>query len=173
MTTMTTQNPYVAPRAAVADGPEEYQRVKLFSVSGRIGRARYIAYTMGLPFLIMMLAGALGALVGPAATALSIVAWIAVLALSIMLTIQRSHDFNMTGWFALLGLVPLVNLAFWFIPGTDGTNRFGAKTPPNGLGVMIAMWIVPVLFVVGIVAAISIPAYQDYVKRAQQQQQAR
>lgn len=170
MTTLTTQNPYVAPRAAVADAPEQYQPVRLFSVSGRIGRARYILYTMALPTIIMFGVGLLSAFIGAAGGALIIVAWIAVIALSIMLTIQRSHDFNMTGWFALLGLVPLVNLAFWFIPGTDGPNRFGAKTQPNSTGVLVAMWIVPVVFMGGIIAAISIPAYQDYVKRAEQQQ---
>lgn len=167
---MTNQNPYVTPRAAVADAPEQYQRVRIFSISGRIGRARYILYTMGLPMLIMFAVGLLSAVVGEAGKVLIIVAWVAVIAVSIMLTIQRSHDFNMTGWFALLGLVPLVNLAFWFIPGTDGPNRFGAKTQPNGVGLLIAVWIVPVVFVGGIIAAISIPAYQDYVKRAEQQQ---
>jgi hypothetical protein len=87
-----------------------------------------------------------------------------------MLTIQRSHDFNMSGWFSLLALVPLVNLIFWFIPGTDGPNRFGAKTPPNSALVLIGVWIVPILFIGGILAAVSIPAYQDYVKRSQTQQ---
>jgi Tfp pilus assembly major pilin PilA len=36
--------------------------------------------------------------------------------------------------------------------------------------VLIAVWILPVLFVGGIVAAIALPAYQDYVKRAQAKQ---
>ena len=66
--------------------------------------------------------------------------------------------------------MPLVNLMFWFIPGTDGQNRFGAKTPPNSTGVIVGVWIVPAIFVIGILAAVSIPAYQDYVKRAQVQQ---
>jgi heme/copper-type cytochrome/quinol oxidase subunit 2 len=98
-------------------------------------------------------------------------AYVAMFVMSIMLTIQRSHDFNMTGWFSLLVFVPFANLLFWFVPGTDGANRFGAKTQPNSTGVTVALWIVPVVFVIGIVAAVSIPAYQDYVKRAQVQQQ--
>ena len=65
--------------------------------------------------------------------------------------------------------MPLVNLIFWFIPGTDGPNRFGAKTPPNSVLVLIGVWIVPILFIGGILA-VSIPAYQDYVKRSQTQQ---
>lgn len=163
------RNPYGAPRAALQDAPEEVQPVRVFSVSGRIGRVRYIAYTMGLPFLIMLLAGIGSAFLGPAGAALTVVAWIATVAVSIMLTIQRSHDFDMTGWFALLWLVPLVNLAFWFIPGTDGANRFGGKTPPNGVGVLLAVFVVPVV-VIGILAAVAVPAYQDYVKRAEQAQ---
>jgi hypothetical protein len=126
---MAQHNPYVAPRAAVLDAPEECQPVRIFSVSGRIGRARFILYTAGLPMLIMFLAG---------------------------------------GWFALLGLLPLVNLAFWFIPGTDGANRYGARTPPNGIGVLIGVWLVPALFIGAILAAVAIPAYQDYAKRAEQ-----
>jgi uncharacterized membrane protein YhaH (DUF805 family) len=163
-------NPYGAPRAAVDDSPEEYQPVRIFAVSGRIGRARYITYTVGVSFLIMFLAGVLGALLGPVGQALIVVGWIGVVVISYMLTVQRCHDFNTTGWLALVGLIPLVNLIFWFIPGTDGRNRFGAKTPPNSVGVLIAVWILPVLFVVGIVAAISIPAYQQYVERAKTKQ---
>jgi uncharacterized membrane protein YhaH (DUF805 family) len=163
-------NPYGAPRAAVDDAKEEYQPVRIFAVSGRIGRARYITYSVGVSFLIMFIAGLLAALLGPVGTALSVIAWIGVVVVSIMLTVQRCHDFDTTGWLALLALIPLANLIFWFIPGTDGRNRFGAKTPPNSVGVLIAVWILPVLFVVGIVAAVSIPAYQQYVMKAKQQQ---
>ncbi|MEA2491566.1 MAG: hypothetical protein QOH21_3358, partial [Acidobacteriota bacterium] len=123
-----------------------------------------------LTMLIMFLAGLAAALLGPVGTAIMVVGYIAMIVVSIMLTIQRSHDFNMSGWISLLALVPLVNLMFWFIPGTDGTNRFGAKTPPNSGLVLVGLWIVPLLFIGGIIAAISIPAYQDYVKRAQTQQ---
>jgi hypothetical protein len=67
-------------------------------------------------------------------------------------------------------IVPLVNLIFLVMPGTDGPNRFGGRTPPNSAGVLIAAWLVPLLFVGGILAAIAIPAYQDYQKRAGQVQ---
>jgi uncharacterized membrane protein YhaH (DUF805 family) len=164
------QNPYGAPRAAVGDASEEFQPVRMFAVSGRIGRARYIVYSIVLSLLIMSLAGLATALLGPAGVAVMAVAYIGLIVVSIMLTIQRSHDFNMTGWFSLLALVPLVNMIFWFIPGTDGPNRYGPKTPPNSAVVLIGVWIVPLVFVGGILAAVSIPAYQDYVKRAQSQQ---
>ena len=140
---MTTQNPYLAPRSAVAESHEEYQPVRVLATAGRIGRARYIAYATGLPMLIMMAVGALGAFLGD-------------LGVIVM----------MLGWLA--GLIPLVNLIFWCIPGTDGPNRFGAKTAPNSVAVLIIVWIFPALFITGILAAVSIPAYNDYVKRSQQ-----
>ena len=165
-------NPYAKPNAAVADAAEQYQEVRLFATSGRIGRVRYIAYGMGIYFLFAILGVLLSLVIGQFGMVL---AWIGILVVGFMLTIQRCHDFNTTGWLSLLVLVPLVNLVFWFIPGTDGDNDYGAKTPPNGGGVVFA--VVAVLLVVpviGILAAIAIPAYQDYTKRAkamQQQQQ--
>jgi len=164
------QNPYGAPRAAVGDAAEEFQPVRVFAVSGRIGRARYVVYSIVLTLLIMFVAGLATAFLGPAGVAVMVVAYIAMIVISIMLTIQRSHDFNMSGWFSLLALVPLVNMIFWFIPGSDGPNRFGAKTPPNSALVLVGVWIVPLVFIGGIIAAVSIPAYQDYAKRAQVQQ---
>ena len=49
----------------------------------------------------------------------------------LMLSIKRFHDMDKSGWFSLLALVPIVNLAvglFWlgFIKGTDGANTYGA-----------------------------------------------
>jgi uncharacterized membrane protein YhaH (DUF805 family) len=159
------QNPYGAPRSMVGDR-EEFQPVKLFAVSGRIGRARYIVYSMLVSFVLVVPAMALVALSPAAGMAALMVAYVACFVMSMMLTIQRCHDFDMTGWFSLLVFVPFANLMFWFIPGTDGANRFGAKTPPNSTGVTVALWIVPVVFVVGIMAAVAIPAYQQYQQRA-------
>jgi uncharacterized membrane protein YhaH (DUF805 family) len=166
-----TVNPYQAPSAAVADAGSETQPVKVFSISGRIGRARYIAYGMGFYILFGFVAGILAAALGPIGAVLTIVAWVAIVVIGFMLTIQRCHDFNMSGWLSLVMLVPLANLIFLFIPGTDGPNRFGGPTPPNGVGVLIGAWALPVIMVVGIVAAVALPAYQDYQKRAGQVQQ--
>lgn len=84
----------------------------------------------------------------------------------VFLTIQRAHDFNTTGWLSILVLIPLVNLIFWFIPGTGGENRFGLPTPPNRTSTVVVALIIPIVAAVGILAAIAIPAYQQYVQRA-------
>jgi uncharacterized membrane protein YhaH (DUF805 family) len=161
------ENPYQAPKSDVADVRDEtYQPVRIFSTSGRIGRVRFIAYTFGVSFLCSIVAGILAAAIGGLGAVVLIANWIAIITLSLMLSIQRAHDFNASGWLGLLGVIPLVNLIFWFVPGTDGPNRFGHKTPPNTWGTVAAACIIPVLVVIGIVAAIALPAYQEYAKRA-------
>lgn len=168
---MANVNPYQAPAATVADPGAETQPVKLLSVAGRIGRARYIAYGFGLYFIVGVAAFIAGAALGEAGVVVLALGWLALVVLGLMLlTIRRCHDFNMSGWLSLLMLVPLVNLIFLFIPGTDGPNRFGPPTPPNGGGVLILAWLIPGLFVLWIIAAIALPAYQDYAKRAGQVQ---
>ena len=169
----TNVNPYQAPSAAVADAGDQTQPVKVFSVSGRIGRARYIAYGVGFYILFGALAAGLSMALGAVGAALMAIGWVALVVIGFMLTIQRCHDFNMSGWLSLLMFVPLANLIFLIIPGTDGPNRFGGPTPPNSLGVLIAAWFLPAIMVIGIVAAIALPAYQDYQKRAAGQMQKR
>jgi hypothetical protein len=86
--------------------------------------------------------------------------------INVLLTIQRSHDFNVSGWLSLILLIPLVPLIFWIIPGTEGTNRFGPQPPPNkGAGVIVIVLLL-LFAILGILAAIAIPAYQEYVARA-------
>lgn len=149
----------------MADAGDATQPVRLFSASGRIGRARYIAYGFGL-YLLSMLAGVVGArLFGEIGAVLATVAWVAMAVLGVMLTVQRCHDFNVTGWLALLIVVPLANLVFLFIPGTDGPNRFGAPTPPNSVGVLVVAWLIPGIVIAGMIAAIALPAYQAYLQR--------
>jgi uncharacterized membrane protein YhaH (DUF805 family) len=164
---MASANPYQAPGAAVADAGESVQPVRVFSTEGRIGRARYIAYGIGFYLFFGVIAVVLTAL-GKFGAIFALVVWLALLVIMFMLTIQRCHDFNTTGWLSLLVLIPLANLIFFIIPGTDGPNNYGGPTPPNSIGVLIVAWLLPVFFVVGIFAAISIPAYQDYQKRAQE-----
>ena len=169
----TPANPYQPPQSAVKEAEGETQPVRLFAVSGRMGRLRYIAYSVFLWVVCMFLSGILSALLMPVSTAAGTIAallpWLAMLVLGFMLTIQRCHDFNTTGWLSILMLVPLVNLIFWFIPGTDGPNRFGLPTPPNGPAVIVGAVAVPIVlvFFVGILAAVAIPAYGDYTQRAQ------
>jgi uncharacterized membrane protein YhaH (DUF805 family)/Tfp pilus assembly major pilin PilA len=169
---MQNRNPYAAPQTNVTrgDGPEDYGEVKILSVSGRLGRVRYIGYSVGLSLLIIMVMGAAVALVGfdpNLGALLGLLGYAAVIVLQFMLTIQRAHDMNTTGWLSLIMLIPLAGLVFWFVPGTRGENNYGKQPPPNTAGVIVLACLVPFIAIVGILAAIAIPAYQDYTIRAQ------
>jgi len=161
---MQTANPYRAPTARVADAPsDEVGRINVLSIKGRIGRVRYIGYTVGVVLLCNFGGGLVSALAGPKiGAAIFLAAMIAPIVLTTMLTVQRAHDFNATGWLAIIGFIPLVNFVFWLVPGTDGENRFGPKTPPNSKLAVILASAIPAVMIVGIIAAIAIPAYQKY-----------
>jgi uncharacterized membrane protein YhaH (DUF805 family) len=167
------RNPYASPRAKVqdADRDGDYGEIKILSAAGRLGRVRYIAYSMVMSLLFGSVIGIAAAAAGQeAAIFVTFAGYIVIFAVAIMLTIQRAHDFDSSGWLSLLMFVPLVGLIFWFIPGTQGENRFGKPPPPNTTGVIVLACLVPILFFVGIIAAIAIPAYQGYVQRAQYEQ---
>lgn len=166
VTNSRDQNPYSAPRSQTISGISEDlpQEVKIFSTSGRIGRARYVVYLFGLSLLIMV-GGFLLSLI--TAGLAMIPAYIALLVIQFMLTIQRCHDFDTSGWLSLLIFVPLVNFMFIFIPGTNDTNRWGSKTMPNSTAMVVGAWICALIIPLsGILAAIAIPQYQKYVERA-------
>jgi uncharacterized membrane protein YhaH (DUF805 family) len=47
---------------------------------------------------------------------------------TLAVTVRRLHDVDKSGWFILLGLIPLVGLYLIYLyvqPGTPGPNRFG------------------------------------------------
>ena len=167
-------NPYAAPKAVVDDvfdNEAGVQPVKLFSARGRVGRLRYLAYNLGGYLLMVVaavvlgfIAGALG--FGKAAGVLGMLATIPYFIFIVLLSIQRSHDMGWSGWTILLALIPLVGLVWLFNPGTKGGNRFGAPPPPNTTLVKIGGLAFPVIMVIGLIAAIALPAYQGYTQRA-------
>jgi uncharacterized membrane protein YhaH (DUF805 family) len=163
-----SSNRYAAPRAAVSDieGTQEYQEIRMWSASGRVGRLRYLAYTTGASLLAGCAAAVLGGGLGGLGMILALLVYIAVIVFSIMIAIQRSHDMDWTGWTVLLALIPFVGLIWIFKAGSEGVNAYGAPPPPNTTGVKILGLLLPIVFLVGIVAAIALPAYVEYTRRA-------
>jgi uncharacterized membrane protein YhaH (DUF805 family) len=167
-------NPYAPPRAPVADvnrSPVNYQSVKFFSSEGRVGRLRYIAHTLVgyLVFAIAafgmgMLFGALG--LASWAGAAAFVAMVPYLIFVLMKTIQRSHDMDYSGWTALLAFIPLIGLIWIFKGGSASRNSYGEPPPPNGRSATVIVITLVAVVVIGILAAIALPAYQQYTVRA-------
>lgn len=50
---------------------------------------------------------------------------------SLAVSARRLHDTDRTGWWLLIGIVPLIGdvvlLIFFLLDGTPGDNRFGAN----------------------------------------------
>ena len=171
---MDEANRFAPPGAQVADFADRQvgvQPVRFWPPNGRIGRLRLLAYGAGIYVAFLAISSALGFVGGltqsaSAVVALGVVAFVAYLFAATVIMIQRSHDMNLSGWWSIAAFIPLVGLIWVFKRGTPGANRWGAPPPPNGWGVRVVGMIVPVVMVVGIVAAIALPAYQDYQKRA-------
>jgi uncharacterized membrane protein YhaH (DUF805 family) len=164
-----SNNPYSPPRAAVSDidAAQEYQEIRMWSASGRLGRLRYLAYTTGASLVAGVIAGLLVPVLGPSlGMGLMLLVYVVVIVFSVLVAIQRSHDMDWSGWTILLAIIPFVGLIWLFKPGSGETNQYGAPPPPNTLGVKILGLLLPILAVVGIVAAVAIPAYVEYTKRA-------
>lgn len=176
---METQNPYEAPAGNLSAG-DGYGEISFFSPSSRIGRLRYLAHGMLVMFGFYAIVGVLMAFFGmslaggegPGGLALILLVppYIFVLYCSILFMVQRLHDLDKSGWLWLLILIPLVNIGMAiyliFFRGTEGGNSYGLRPPPNKTWHWILALIFPIIFVVGIVAAIALPAYQQYTERA-------
>ncbi|MDP3845831.1 MAG: DUF805 domain-containing protein [Pseudomonas sp.] len=176
--------PYAPPTANVAEALPEFAELKPFGIEGRIGRLRYLAWSLVMMAVALVLLG-IGAsvifildsstsLLSVAATIVGLLAVVAMVVVSIQIGVKRLHDIGWSGWLLLVSLIPAVGSVFSIImlvvPGSTGANRFGPPPPPNSRAVKIlaGLWLlVPVL---GILAAIAIPQYQDYTERARDAQ---
>lgn len=61
---------------------------------------------------------------------------LAVLIPSLTVTVRRLHDIGRTGWWALIGLIPLIGFIVLFIfvttDGNEGSNEYGSNPKEPG-----------------------------------------
>lgn len=94
------------------------------------GRARRMEYWMFVlfNFIAFVILGVLDALIGTAGVLGGLYA-LAVLVPSLAVGVRRLHDTERTGWWLLIGLVPVVGvivlLIFMLLEGTSGDNQYG------------------------------------------------
>ncbi|VXB52904.1 conserved membrane hypothetical protein [Pseudomonas sp. 8AS] len=170
-------SPYSTPKAQVAEPQPEFGELRVFSVTGRIGRVRYLGWSMAMAFAAMGvgLLAALGSAISPAIGIILVIALaIGAIVVGVQIGVQRLHDIGWSGWLLLLNLVPVVggvfSLIMLLVPGTTAANRYGPPPPPNSTGVKLLAWSWLAVFVLGILAAIAVPSYQGYLERAQEAQ---
>ncbi len=173
---MNEVNPYESPAANASLGDDEPYAPTMFAFSGRIGRGRYLLYSMVYNLILALFVGLLAAVFGVAGgseseaaagfSGLILVFYAISIGVFFVLVRRRLNDLDRSGWWGLLIVVPLVNLilALYLLlgPGTQGANRFGPPPTKSPTAAIIAV----VLIFIAILAAVAIPAYQDYVQRA-------
>ena len=176
-----TNSPYAPPRAAVGDNLPEYASLKVFTINGRIGRLRYLAWTLVLT-VAMLVAGGIIATAGFAvATAsptagmilgvlLGFALCIAIMVVSVQIGVQRLHDLGWSGWLYLLNLVPLVNSIFPLLllvmPGSTVANQYGAPPPRNSTAVKVlaSLWLAFIPLMLIIVVSLGMNGYLNQLE---------
>jgi uncharacterized membrane protein YhaH (DUF805 family) len=104
------------------------------SLDGRIGRQSFwigVLVMWGISIVAMVIDGAIGTQFEGGFGILGIVVLLASIYPAIMLYAKRWHDRNKSGWWTLIGLVPLVGwiwllVELGFLRGTAGNNDYGA-----------------------------------------------
>ena len=165
-------SPYAPPRAAVGDDLPEFSTLNVFTVNGRIGRLRFLAWTLVLSLALFAIVGALFTVgVGIAAASptaaiiigslLGLVLLVASVWMSVLITVQRLHDLGWSGWLWFLNLVPIVGSIFPILlivlPGNAGANQYGAPPPRNSTAVKVlaTLWLamLPLIFAAAVMLA--------------------
>ena len=184
---MDQSNPYESPRSDVArPTPSGIDTTNPLDPKGRFTRLSWLAWNLVLGVLMMvivfgLMAAGVVTLPEPDPEALAplylsaglLVPQLLFLVVYLILAIRRCHDINASGWWSALLIVPLANLAallvLLFKRGDAAANRFGPPRPtPSWERVVgiISIVLFVLVFVGGIIAAIAIPAYQDYMTQA-------
>ncbi|MDD3116358.1 MAG: DUF805 domain-containing protein [Victivallaceae bacterium] len=95
---------------------------------GRARRKEYWFFVLFNVIISLVLGFVDGLLSSPGI--IGVIYGFAVLIPSIAVSVRRLHDINRTGWWLLIGLIPLVGtivmLIFMVTDGTTGDNQYGA-----------------------------------------------
>lgn len=102
---------------------------KYATFTGRAGRPELWWWYLGV-FVVASAASLLdGLFFGPDVSLIAGLVGLALVTPNIAVSVRRLHDTDRSGWWMLIGLVPvlgfLVLVWFYIQPGTEGANRFG------------------------------------------------
>ncbi|MGZ0715606.1 DUF805 domain-containing protein [Pseudomonas palleroniana] len=174
-------SPYAPPRAAVGDELPEYANLNVFTIHGRIGRLRYLAWTLVLTVAMLVASGIIATAGFAVATAsptagiilgslLGFALFVAMLWVSVQIAVQRLHDLGWSGWLWFLNLVPLVNSVFpillLVLPGNAGANQYGAPPPRNSTAVKVlaTLWLAFIPVMLAIVVTLGMNGYLNQLE---------
>ncbi len=117
------------------------EALKKYAVFGGRSRRKEYWYFVLFNVIVSLVLSAVDALLGTFSSAsnvglLSGIYGLAVIVPSIAVSVRRLHDIDRTGWWVLIGLVPVIGtivlLVFAVLEGTPGENRFGPNPKASG-----------------------------------------
>lgn len=135
-----SENVYQAPESNLASASTETTTLSikeiLFSFKGRIPRKTYWYSVLGMilaSFVLMFLVALLTGGNESAISVIMLILYIPLIWISLAIQVKRWHDRNKSGWWVLIGFVPLIG-PIWaliengFLAGDEAENRFGKPT---------------------------------------------
>lgn len=160
-------NPYQSTNA-LTEQDDEYNTQPFYVLSGRIGRMRYLAYSIYLIFcsffltimftvLTSILEGMLNSDID--FEFLQLILQLIMINYAIFIpTIRRLNDLNCTGWSSILLLFPgfniLLCLYLMFVKGTEGVNDYGMPAKSTSID-NIMMGILLIALIVTIITTLA------------------
>lgn len=174
-------SPYAPPRAAVGDHTGEFSTLKVFTIHGRIGRLRYLAWTLVLTIAMLVAGGIISTAGFAVATAsptagiilgslLGFALFVAIVWVSVQIGVQRLHDLGWSGWLYFLNLVPFVNSIFplllMVLPGNTGANQYGPPPPRNSTAVKVlaTLWLAFIPVMLAILVTLGMNGYLNQLE---------
>ena len=108
----------------------------LFSFEGRINRKPYWMFFLGV-ILVNIIVAVIAGVLGKLGFIILVPYVIALTWAGLAVSVKRWHDRDKSGWWVLIGLIPVIG-TIWvlvengFLAGTAGANRFGPDPLAGG-----------------------------------------
>jgi uncharacterized membrane protein YhaH (DUF805 family) len=97
--------------------------------NGRASRPEYWWFVLAQAIVVLILDILVASTGSGAIQAILVIVWLALVLPSLAVGCRRLHDTDKTGWWLLIGLIPIVGtivlIVFFVQPGTLGDNRYG------------------------------------------------
>ena len=117
------------------------EALKKYAVFGGRSRRKEYWYFVLFSVIVSLVLSAIDALLGTLSSSTNVgllggIYGLAIIIPSIAVSVRRLHDIDRTGWWVLIGLVPVIGtivlLVFAVLDGTPGQNRFGPNPKASG-----------------------------------------
>lgn len=102
----------------------------LFAFDGRINRAKFWLGIVSIWVILLIIGGIAGAMNSTFGWLIFAVLYVGVIWVGLAVSIKRWHDRDKSGWWVLIGLIPIIG-GIWalvetdFLEGTQGPNQYG------------------------------------------------